>query len=169
MVGSRLAFSRLVLLMALVLLALACAYASPIQPAATSRSPFWFPGWGRPETVVSKVPEGEQLRISHRASSGFTPVSALRRSAEARATQFCADKGRVVTLVTEQQSSAPHILGNFPRFEIVFVCTEKPSVAGPAAAGEDPYERLKRLKGLLDAGVISQHEFDQEKRELLER
>jgi hypothetical protein len=34
---------------------------------------------------------------------------------------------------------------------------------------EDPYGRLMRLKELLDAGVISQEEFDREKREVLER
>jgi len=147
---------------------LGCAVASPIRPAATSESPFWFPGWGKPEMVVSEIPEGEQFRISHRGSTGFTPVSAVRSSAEARATQFCEAKGRSMTAISEQSSSGPQILGNFPRYEIVFVCTAKPPVADPSAQAEDPYERLKRLKGLLDAGVISQEEFDREKREVLE-
>ncbi len=147
----------------------ACAVASPIRPVATSESPFWFPGWGKPEMVVSVVPEGEQFRISHRGSTGFTPVSAVRRSAEARATQFCEDKGRAMTPITEQTSSGPRILGNFPRYEIVFVCTEKVRTAEPSGSAEDPYDRLKRLKDLLDTGVISQEEFDQEKREVLDR
>src|SRR5262245_16594118 len=99
----------------LALLALGCAYASPIRPAATSNSPFWWPGWGNPASVVSKVPSGEQFRVSHRASSGFTPVSALRRSAEGRAKRYCEDKGQAITPVTEQASHSPHILGNFPR------------------------------------------------------
>jgi hypothetical protein len=68
--------------------------------------------------------------------------------------------------VTEQVSSSPHILGNFPRAEIVFVCTEVPSGSRPADT-QDPYERLRRLKELLDAGVITQQEFDREKAELL--
>jgi hypothetical protein len=148
---------------------LGCALASPVRPAATSESPFWFPGWGKPEMVVSEVPEGEQFRISHRGSTGFTPVSAVRRSAQARATQFCEDKGRAMTAISEQTSSQPQILGNFPRYEIVFVCTKKLSGADPSAPAEDPYERLKRLKELLDTGVISQEEFDREKREVLER
>jgi hypothetical protein len=116
--------------------------------------------------VVSEIPEGEQFRISHRASTGYTPVSAVRASAEKRARQFCELKGRQMTPVTEQVSSAPHILGNFPRAEIVFICTSR-SEAAPVA--EDPYERLERLKKLLDAGVISQSEFDREKSELLDR
>jgi len=143
-----------------------CAYASPIQPAETSGSPFWFPGWGDPVQVVSEIPDGEQFRVSHRGSTGYTPVSAVRRSAEARAREFCERKNREMTAVSEQVSSSPHILGNFPRAEIVFVCTEGPSSSG-APATEDPYERLRRLKELLDAHVISQDEFDREKRELL--
>ncbi len=108
---------------------LGCAVASPIRPAATSSSAFWFPGWGQPVTVVSRVPEEEQFRISHRGSTGFTPVSALRRSAHGRAEQFCQRGGRVLTPVTEQQSSPPHVLGNFPRYEMVFACTQADSVA----------------------------------------
>jgi hypothetical protein len=151
------------------LLLLSCALASPIAPAATSKSPFWFIGWGDREMLVSKVPDGEQFRISHRGSTGFTPVSALRRSAQVRATEFCEGKGRAMTPISEQTSSHPHILGNFPRIEIIFVCTEKPLTANAVPAAEDPYKRLIRLKELLDAGAISQEEFDQEKREVLER
>lgn len=161
--AARIPFS---LLFALPLL-LACAVASPIRPATASSSPFWFPGWGEPERLVSEVPDGEQFRISHRGSSGFTPVSALRRTTETRASQFCEDKGRGMTPISEQASSPPHILGNFPRFELVFVCTEKPPAASSPVPSEDPYERLVRLKQLLDAGVISEDEFNQEKRELL--
>jgi len=151
----------------LVLLAFGCAYASPIQPAATSKSPFWWPIWGKPQAVVSEVPDGEQFRISHRASSGFSSVGNVRRSAEQRARQFCEYKGLGMTSVTERTSHHPHILGNFPRFEMVFVCT--PAEADRHLNAPDPYDRLLRLKELLDAGVISQEEFDREKRELLER
>ncbi len=72
-----------------------------------------------------------------------------------------------MTPISEQASSPPHILGNFPRFELVFVCTEKSPVASSPVPSEDPYERLLRLKQLLDAGVISAEEFEQEKREVL--
>jgi membrane protease subunit (stomatin/prohibitin family) len=41
--------------------------------------------------------------------------------------------------------------------------------AAPAAAApvEDPYEQLTKLKGLVDAGVINQEDFDKKKAELL--
>ena len=165
MSGRASADTRLVLA-AVVCIAISCAYASPIQPAATSKSPFWFPGWGKPVQLVSELPPGELFRVSHRGSTGYTPVSAVRRGAEARAQEFCERQNRQMKAVTEQVSSSPHILGNFPRAEIVFVCTEAPSGSRPADT-QDPYERLRRLKELLDAGVITQQEFDREKAELL--
>jgi hypothetical protein len=36
-----------------------------------------------------------------------------------------------------------------------------------SAAAEDPYEKLTKLKGLLDAGVISQEDFDAAKAKVL--
>jgi hypothetical protein len=47
------------------------------------------------------------------------------------------------------------------------VCSEKPRGVPSSPLAEDPYERLRRLKELLDAGVISQSEFEREKNELL--
>jgi membrane protease subunit (stomatin/prohibitin family) len=39
--------------------------------------------------------------------------------------------------------------------------------AAPTPAGEDPYEKLTKLKGLLDAGVITQADFDAAKAQVL--
>lgn len=36
------------------------------------------------------------------------------------------------------------------------------------AAGQDPYEELKKLKELLDLGIITQEEFDTKKKQLLD-
>ena len=151
-----------------LLVLVGCAYASPIKPAASSESPFWWFGWGKPEMVVSVVPPGEQFRISHRGSTGFTSVASVRKSAEARATDFWEKKGGVMTAISEQTSSGPQILGNFPRIEIIFVCIDKSAAATPGTAREDPYDKIMRLKKLLDAGAISQEEFDREKRKLLD-
>jgi hypothetical protein len=154
-----------VLRISATVLALGCAYASPIQPAATSSSPFWWFGWGDPVQVASAVPPGEQFRISHRGSTGFTSVASVRGSAEARADKFCEKRNALVSPVTEQASSGPQILGNFPRFELVFVCVDRPTTQ--ALPSDDPYVRIKRLKELLDSGAITQQEFDREKAKLL--
>ncbi len=39
--------------------------------------------------------------------------------------------------------------------------------AAPASAGNDPYEEIKKAKELLDAGIITQEEFDAKKKSLL--
>ena len=51
---------------------------------------------------------------------------------------------------------------------------EEPAPAAPAApeaaaapAPEDSYDELMKLKGLLDAGVLTQAEFDAEKQKIL--
>ena len=99
-------FARL-LSMGIIALILGCAYASPIQPAAASESPFWWFGWGNPVQVTSVVPPGEQFRISHRGSTGFTSITSVRKSAEDRAEEFCERRGGVMSPVTEQVSSGP--------------------------------------------------------------
>jgi membrane protease subunit (stomatin/prohibitin family) len=48
---------------------------------------------------------------------------------------------------------------------------EQPQYAAPAPAApaqEDPVEKLKQLKGLLDQGVLTQAEFDLEKQKILQ-
>jgi membrane protease subunit (stomatin/prohibitin family) len=47
---------------------------------------------------------------------------------------------------------------------------EQPQYAAPApaAAQEDPVEKLKQLKDLLDQGVLTQAEFDLEKQKILQ-
>ena len=48
---------------------------------------------------------------------------------------------------------------------------EEPAPAAPEAAAapapEDSYDELMKLKGLLDAGVLTQAEFDAEKQKIL--
>ncbi len=44
---------------------------------------------------------------------------------------------------------------------------EPAPAAAPAAAPEDPYGDLMKLKGLLDAGALTQQEFDAQKAKIL--
>ena len=45
---------------------------------------------------------------------------------------------------------------------------QQPAAAqGPATTSEDPYEKLAKLKKLLDDGIISQEEFDEAKKKVL--
>ncbi len=69
--------------------------------------------------------------------------------------------------IREQTATPPYILGNFPRVEIVFDCIDRPMAVGPATGDDPKYTKLVNLKKLLDAGVITQDEFDREKAKIL--
>jgi hypothetical protein len=150
------------------LVLIACATASPIEPVATSKSHFDGAVFdGESVTISDPTPGSEAYRVFHHAASGFVSVQSVRVSAEKRATEFCDRDGKAMKALSETTSQPPHILGNFPRIEIVFECVDRStSVAGPASE-DTKYTRLVNLKKLLDSGVLSQEEFDREKAKVL--
>lgn len=107
----------------LIILLTGCAKSSTIQPAASSESEFSGAVYsGETNTVSAPTPGEEQFRIFHHAASGFVSVETIRNSAETRATEFCKRKNRSLNVVQETTSTPPHILGNFPRIELIFEC-----------------------------------------------
>ena len=111
--------------LAVAVVALAgCATSSPIQRYGESSSSFRHP----PKLISHNYPQENIYRIYHRASTGFTPIQALRQTAEQRAEDFARRQGKSFVVLGEQISHPPYILGNFPRIEIVFALIDK----GPA-------------------------------------
>jgi len=84
-----------------------------------------------------------------------------------RVVEFCKYKGLEPYLIEETTSKPPHILGNWPRIEIVFSCVAVASTMGAGADSNDKYDRLRKLKSLLDDGAISQEEYEKEKKLIL--
>jgi hypothetical protein len=156
-----------VLLISVVLALAGCATASPIQPAETSKSQFDGAVYdGETIDVGAPTPGEKQFRIFHQASTGFTPISAVRSSAEQRMTEFCGRDGKTPHVVRETSATPPYILGNWPRVELEFECLPK----SQSASGSDQkskYTKLTELKRLLDEGVLTQEEFEQEKKKVL--
>ena len=64
----------------------------------------------------------------------------------------------------ERTSVPPHILGNFPRAELVFVCLPKPN---KTSFEDETYIKLTNLKKLLDNGTITKDEFERQKAKIL--
>lgn len=107
----------------IVILLVGCAKSSTIQPAASSKSEFADAVFSGETYAVSRpTPGEEQFRIFHHAATGFVSVETIRNSAETRATEFCKRKNKLLNVVQETTSIPPHILGNFPRVELVFEC-----------------------------------------------
>jgi hypothetical protein len=141
-----------------------CATSSPITRYSESESAF-NPG---PEVMHHAYPDGDIYRIYHRAASGFVSIQSIRQAAEKRGLEFCQRQGRSMVVLGEKISQPPYILGNFPRIEIVFAAVEKAHEPQGHAADGDPYEKLTRLKKLLDDGALTQEEFNREKAKVLE-
>ena len=160
---------RIVLLISFVFTIGACAVSSTIEEGNNSKSQFdkALVYNGERKQIQPPLPGIDTHRIFHQGSTGFTPVSALRNSAMDRAVEFCKLKGQKPYLIEETTSKPPHILGNWPRIEIVFSCVAVESKQGGGTDNQDKYDRLRKLKLLLDDGAVSQEEYEREKQKLL--
>ena len=155
------------LLAATVLLG-GCASSSTIQRVSESKSQFDDAVFGGETNIVSEdTSGGEQYRVFHQGATGFVSVQSIRVSAEKRATEFCERKNKVVKTLSERTSKPPHILGNYPRIEIIFTCVDKPILTAPTVYEDSRFIKLNNLKKLLDDGVITKQEFDTEKAKVL--
>ena len=156
-------------LLSLVIGGLGCASTSTIQLANRSKSGFEGAAYPGELHVVAEDKTGsQQYRVFEQGGTGFVSVSTVRDEVEERANAFCAKEGSVAKTLTEQTSKPPHILGNFPRVELVFICVPKSNLAAaPAAYQDETFIKLSNLKKLLDDGVITKEEFEKQKTKIL--
>ena len=145
-----------------------CSVSSTIQRADMSESAFNDAAYEGEEYVVDDdVTEAVKYRIFHQGSTGFTSLQSVRESATKRAVEFCERKGKTMQAIKERTSVPPHILGNFPRIEIIFACVGERIIEKPLNSNNGNYSHLRELKSLLDDGVITQEEFEKEKAKVL--
>ncbi len=146
----------------------ACASSSTIQPANQSRPAFEGAVYKGQEKVVAEDNSGaERYRVFEQGATGFVSLQSVRETAEQRANQFCEKQGKWAKTLIEHTSTPPHILGNFPRVELVFVCADKAATAGATTFKDQRYIKLVNLKKLLDSGIITKEEFELEKAKIL--
>lgn len=114
--------------------------------------------------VISTDKTGsEQYRIYEQGASGFVPPGALLDDIERRARLYCEGMDKSLKILTE--TNPPFRVGCFPKAELIFVCLakEKP-------IPEDLlFIKLTNLKKLLDSGVITKDEFEQQKFKILKQ
>ena len=102
-----------------------CAVSSTIERAETSQSAFDGAVYSGQRGVINpEIPGIAKHRVFHQGSTGFTSVESVRQSALQRATSFCSKNERKTYFIEETTSTPPHILGNWPRIELVFSCIE---------------------------------------------
>ncbi len=134
-----------------------CTTTDTIRPAIDSDSKFEKAVYKGKKTIVSDKGLSGAYRVFNQGSTGFTSIETVRLSTESRANRFCERKNKVVEVIEETTSIPPHILGNWPRVEIVFKCVFA-----------NRYDELSKLKKLLDEGVITQSEYKHEKQRILD-
>ena len=144
-----------------------CAENSAVLRAKDSKSFFDDAVFKGEATVLDEETTGsEQYRVYQQAATGFISVETCREEVEQKAFRHCEDMGKSLKKLQERTSVPPHILGNFPRAELLFVCLAKPSTA---SFEDQTYIKLTNLKKLLDNGTITKDEFEQEKAKILKQ
>ena len=149
------------------LLVAGCANTTSVQLASVGKSEFEDAVYsGQVVDIEAPIAGVDKYRVYKQGGSGFVSVRNVREGVEEIANGFCNRKGKAMHAVTEITSKPPHILGNFPRVELIFQCIERQD--SKAATGDSgKYEKLASLKKLLDNGTLTQREFDAEKAKLL--
>ena len=135
--------------------------------------------------VVQLGPDTYMITRTSKAGM-FTNMSKLKSRVIQQANGFAASKGMIAVQISENQQR-PVVMG-FPSFEYRFRLVDpdapepEPTVAKPDAGSlsdaeptdtdseskPDLYTELKKLDELRDEGLLTDEEFEQEKKELLE-
>lgn len=132
--------------------------------------------------INSGVIQSEQdtFMITRQASTGFEGSFRIKNLALYDAKQFCANQGKCMHVVSIGGHNPPYILGNFPRVELKFMCLD---AEDPRLTSEElgtmqrPFQnetttntlesKLKTLNKLLTDGLITNTEFEEQKKKLL--
>ena len=122
-----------------------------------------------------KFLEQKKFRIFEQGATGSISLSSLKAKAFYSASFFCSNKkgNPRVVVITEMTSEPPHILGNFPRYELVFTCLQQEDEPfhiknkNEQTTQNSKYDQIKLVKELLDSGAITKEEYAKEKAKLL--
>ncbi len=145
-----------------------CAATGAIKPVASSKSDFDGAVYQGETTVINtKSLSGEEYRVFNQGATGFVSLQANREDAEERATKFCTQKGKSMRPLRETVSKPPHVMGNFPRAELIFECMNVNTSKTGHTVERDRLTKLVILKKLLDDGTLTKNEFEKEKLKIL--
>ena len=137
------------------------------------------------------VPIGKDtFMVSRQAATGFSGSGILKAEAFQEATRHCEQSGKFLQVINTFEASPPYILANFPKAEIQFMCLTsadrelgRPKLVVPAETAleikdirtspiqstksKDIYAELLKLDDLRKKGILTEAEFDAEKKKLL--
>ena len=126
------------------------------------------------------VPIGDNtFMVSRQAATGFSGLGTLKVDALREANYFCLSQNKKLHVISATEAEPPFILGNFPKADVRFNCVD--SDAGHSnnvsadqestdnnVSRKDVDTELQMLDDLHERGILSDEEFDAEKKKLLE-
>ena len=113
---------RLLLTIWFVVLANFAANAQSIKPYNESASHFSTPPVI--DTTRGKFEYKDMYRAFRKAGTGFTSMTKTQRKLESEIRSFAKKRKKSFIVLGSQLSHPPHILGNFPRMEIIYVLVD---------------------------------------------
>ena len=132
--------------------------------------------------VEGTAPEGNRVtgftyRLKGNGDLKTGPGNLEKLDQQIKATLDQTNRGKTVTAVSTPEAAPPVVTSPPPTPKGAVEATPPQAPAPKATAadqqtppsGDDAFEKLEKLKDLLDKGIITQEEFDAKKRELLER
>ena len=126
--------------------------------------------------VRGTTPEGDRIsgctyRISGEGDLKEGPENLERLDRKIEATFDQTDRGTMVSTLSEPETAPPEVgrPAPGPHQAVESPANLPAAVQQTAPSGDDAFEKLEKLKELLDRGIITQEEFDAKKKELLER
>jgi hypothetical protein len=132
----------------------------------------------------------DTFMVSRQAATGFSGSGKLKAEAFQEATQYCEKLGKSMQVVSTHEATPPYVLGNFPKAEIQFMCLDamdaelnRPKlrkepdsviqIKNDIRVKDEPqksstvYSELIKLDELRKKGIITDSEFDVQKKKLL--
>ena len=149
-----------------------CGSSAPIQRVSDSHSNFGSVYKGETTIIRTDTSGATQYRAFSQGGTGFVSISAVRSDAENRADEFCKQENKVARTLSEQMSTPPYVLGNFPKMEIIFICIEKPNAATTTGTGSNgkpsATDKLRELNSMHEQGLITDAEYQQKRKQLID-
>ena len=128
--------------------------------------------------------------VSRQAATGFSGSGNLKAEAFREASEHCERMGKSLQVVSTHEATPPYVFGNFPKAEVQYMCLasgdvdlNRPKLKKVAdttievksetriktepAMSSDYYAELVKLDDLRKRGIITDVEFDTQKKKLL--
>lgn len=132
----------------------------------------------------------DTFMVSRQAATGFSGSGTLKAEAFQEANRYCENLGKYLQVVNTHEAAPPYILGNFPKAEIQFMCLDSKDselnrpklkkeansiieiksnipVKNSKSENVDIYTELLKIDDLRKKGIITESEFQNQKKKLL--